>query len=47
MGVQEVVLVIKDGEAKRALKMPFKVEVCDELVGKLKELVGEERVRIK
>ncbi len=47
MGVQGVVLVIKDGETKRALKMPFKVEVCDELVGKLKELVGEERVRIK
>ena len=46
-GVQGVVLVIKDGETKRALKMPFKVEVCDELVGKLKELVGEERVRIK
>ncbi|MBQ6313889.1 DNA polymerase III subunit alpha [Candidatus Saccharibacteria bacterium] len=47
MGVQDVVLVIREGETKRPLKMPFRVEVCDELVSKLKELVGENNVKIK
>ena len=32
MGVQDVVLVIRDVETKRPLKMPFRVEVCDEFV---------------
>ena len=47
LGVQDVVLVIKDGEEKRPLKMPFRVEVNEELMAKLKELVGEDRVKIK
>ena len=48
LGVQDVVLVIreKDG-SKRPLKMPFRVEVCEELLSKLRELVGEDRVKVK
>ena len=45
LGFQEVVLVIKEGEQKRALKMPFKVDASPDLVGKLKELVGENNVK--
>ena len=47
IGVQDVVLVIREGETKRPLKMPFRVEVCEELISKLKELVGENNVKIK
>ena len=47
IGVQEVVLVIYENGSKRALKMPFRVEVCEELVTKLKELVGEAGVKVK
>ena len=45
-GFQEVVLVLKDGERKRPLRMPFKVEVSDDLLGKLEDLLGEERVKV-
>ena len=47
LGVQDVVLVLKEGEQKRPLKMPFKVEAGEELVGKLKELLGENCVVVK
>ena len=45
-GFQEVVLVLRNGERKRPLRMPFKVEVSDDLLGKLKELVGDEKVKV-
>ena len=45
-GFQEVVLVLKEGESKRPLRMPFKVDANEELLGKLKELIGEERVKV-
>lgn len=44
-GFQEVVLVIRDDGSKRALKMPFKVEVSDDLLDKLRELVGNDGVK--
>ena len=47
IGVQDVVLVLKDGEEKRPLKMPFRVDVSDELLDKLKELLGEDKVKVK
>ena len=47
VGFQEVVLVMKDGEEKRPLKMPFKVDVSDELLAKLRELIGEEKVKVR
>ena len=46
LGVQEVVLVMKDGETKKPLRMPFKVEASEELIKKLQDLVGEECVRV-
>ena len=46
LGFQEVVMVLKDGETKRPLRMPFKVEVTDELMKNLKELLGEECVKV-
>ena len=45
MGLQEVVLVLCDGEKKRPLKMPFKVDVSEDLLAKLRDLVGEESVK--
>ena len=47
LGMQEVILVLKDGEEKKPLRMPFKVEVCDELLTKLKDLLGKDKVKVK
>ncbi len=45
-GMQDVVLVIKEGSSKRPLKMPFRVDASGELVDRLYELVGEECVKV-
>jgi DNA polymerase-3 subunit alpha len=45
-GFQEVVLVLREGERKRPLRMPFKVEVTEDLLNKLRELVGNEAVKV-
>ncbi len=47
LGVQEVVLVLKEGEKKRPLKMPFRVDISDELLDKLRDLVGEDKVKVR
>ena len=47
LGFQEVVLVLKEGETKRPLRMPFKVEVSDDLLKNLRELLGEECVKVR
>lgn len=48
LGMQEVVLVLKEGVEKRPLRMPFKVDVADEeLLAKLRELVGDNGVVVK
>ncbi len=48
LGMQEVVLVLKEGEEKRPLRMPFKVDTSDQdLLVKLRELVGETSVVVK
>ena len=48
LGMQEVVLVLKEGEEKRPLRMPFRVDATDEeLLTKLRELVGKNSVVIK
>ena len=46
LGFQEVVLVLKEGEDKRPLRMPFKVDASEELLGKLRNLVGEDKVKV-
>jgi len=45
LGFQDVVLVLKEGETKRPLKMPFKVDASDDLITKMKELLGEDNVK--
>lgn len=47
LGTQDVILVLQDGEEKRPLKMPFKVEATTELITKLKNLLGEKKVVMK
>lgn len=46
LGFQDVVLVLKEGESKRPLKMPFRVDASGELVDKLRELVGNNNVKV-
>ena len=46
LGFQDVVLVLKEGETKRPLKMPFRVDANEDLLAKLKELLGEEAVKV-
>ena len=46
IGPQEVVLVVKEGDKKQALKMPFRVDASEGLVTEMKQLLGEECVKI-
>lgn len=46
LGMQEVVLVLKDGDEKKPLRMPFRVEVSEDLINKLEDLVGKDCVRV-
>ena len=46
LGVQEVVLVLQEGEEKKALKMPFRVEAGDGFTDEMKKVVGEDCVKI-
>ena len=46
LGFTEVVLVLQDGETKRPLRMPFRVEISQSLLGNLKELLGEDAVKV-
>ena len=45
LGMHEVVLVFKEGETKRPLRMPFKVEFSDSLLNELKATLGEDKVK--
>ena len=46
-GFQEVVLVLKDGETKRPLRMPFKIDASEDVLAKYRELLGEDHVKLK
>ena len=46
-GFTDTILVIKEGESKRALKMPFRLDAGGELLSKLRALVGEDKVKLK
>ena len=46
-GLQDVILVLKDGDEKKPLRMPFKVTVSDDLIKNLEELLGKEKVKVK
>lgn len=47
LGLQDIVLVFKDGETKRPLKMPFKVDASADFLANLRDLVGEDSVKLK
>ena len=47
MGMQEVILVLKEGGEKRPLRMPFRVEITTSLITKLQDLLGAERVKTR
>ncbi len=46
-GVQEIIMVVKDENGKRPLRLPFKVEIADELTKPLVELLGEGCVKVQ
>ncbi|MBP5511776.1 hypothetical protein J6X90_00070, partial [Candidatus Saccharibacteria bacterium] len=47
MGLSPVILVIKEGEEKKAMVMNFKVDANDDLLTRLKAIVGEKAVVLK
>ena len=46
LGFQDVILVLKNGAEKKPLRMPFKVDACDDLLTKLREIVGNDNVKL-
>ena len=47
LGLSEVIMVLEENGEKKPLRMPFKVELGEEILGGLKELLGEENVKVK
>ncbi len=47
LGFQDVILVLEENGEKKPLKMPFKVDASDDFLAKLKELIGEDKVKLK
>ena len=46
-GDTEVVIVIGEGEGRKAIRLPVKVHGTDEILSKLRSLVGEENLAVK
>jgi len=46
-GVQEIIMVLKDEKGKRPLRLPFKVDVTDDLTKPLVELLGDACVKVQ
>ncbi len=46
-GVQEIIMVLKDENGKRPLRLPFKVDVTDELTKPLADLLGASCVKVQ
>ncbi len=46
-GFQDVILVLVDGDEKKPLRMPFKVDANEDYLKKLREIVGEDNVKLK
>lgn len=46
-GVQEIILVLKDKAGKRPVRLPFKVDVSDELTKPLGDLLGENCIKVQ
>ena len=46
-GLSEIILVLEDSGKKKPLKLPFKIEMSDELINPLVDLLGEDAVKVK
>ena len=46
MGMQEVVLVVIENGEKKALKMPFRVDICPDLLDEMEALLGKTSVKV-
>jgi hypothetical protein len=46
-GLEEIILVVGEGETKKAIKMPFKIEVSEEFSGEVGKIFGSECVAVK
>lgn len=46
-GVQEIIMVLKDEKGKRPLRLPFRVEIAEELTKPLVGLLGEKCVKVQ
>ena len=46
-GVQEIIMVLKDENGKRPLRLPFKVDVTDQLTKPLADLLGDQCVKVQ
>ncbi len=46
-GVQDIIMVLKDENGKRPLKLPFRVEIAEDLTKPLTELLGEQCVKVQ
>lgn len=46
-GVQEIIMVLKDENGKRPLRLPFKVDVTEELTKPLADLLGASCVKVQ
>lgn len=45
-GFQEIILVLKDGEEKKPIRLPFRVDASDELTKPLSELLSADCVKV-
>ncbi|MBR3320170.1 hypothetical protein IKG20_02600, partial [Candidatus Saccharibacteria bacterium] len=47
LGMQDVILVLKEKDEMKALKMPFRVEASEEFIKDMKTVVGDNNVKVK
>ena len=46
MGMQDVILVVIENGEKKPLKMPFRVDICSDLLDELERLLGKTSVKV-
>ena len=46
MGMQDVILVVVENGEKKALKMPFRIDICSDLLDELESLLGKASVKV-
>lgn len=46
-GIQEIIMVLKDQDKKRPVRLPFRVDISDELTKPLATLLGDSHIKIQ